>query len=68
MWMEEEPDKRVSVRRVEEIIESKVDGVATACPYCLTMFEDGLKTKGVEESIKAMDLSELIAEALMKDE
>lgn len=64
MWLEEEPDKRVNVKRTEQIIEAKVDFVATACPYCLTMFEDGLKTKEVEESIKAMDLSELIAEVL----
>ncbi len=64
MWMEEEPDKRVNVRRVEEIINAEVDLVATACPYCLTMFEDGLKAKEAEESIKAMDLSELVAEVL----
>ncbi|MFC2022378.1 heterodisulfide reductase-related iron-sulfur binding cluster [Chloroflexota bacterium] len=64
MWMEEDPDKRVNVKRTEQIIEAKADLVATACPYCLTMFEDGLKTKGVEESIKAMDLSELVVEAL----
>jgi len=44
-----------------------VDVVATACPYCLTMFEDGLKASEVEESIKASDLSELVAEALEKD-
>ena len=67
MWMEEEPDQRVNERRVQEIIETKVDLVATACPYCLTMFEDGLKAKEAEESIKAMDLSELVAEALRKD-
>ncbi|MFC1933160.1 heterodisulfide reductase-related iron-sulfur binding cluster [Chloroflexota bacterium] len=64
MWMEEEPDKRVNERRVDEIIEAKVDLVATACPYCLTMFEDGLKAKEAEESVKAMDLSELVAEEL----
>ena len=64
MWMEEEPDKRVSTRRVQEIIEAKVDLVATACPYCLTMLEDGLKAKEAEESIEAMDLSELVVEAL----
>ena len=64
MWMEEDPDKRVNARRVDEIIEAKVDIVATACPYCLTMFEDALKAKEVEESIKAVDLSELAAEAL----
>jgi Fe-S oxidoreductase len=66
MWMEEEPTKRVNTRRVEEIIGAKVDCVATACPYCLTMFEDALKAKEVSESIKAADLSELVAEALGK--
>ena len=67
MWMEEEPGKRVNERRVEEIIQAKVDVVATACPYCLTMFEDGVKAKGAEESLQAKDLSELVAEALDKD-
>jgi len=65
MWMEEDPDKRVNIRRVEEIIQAKVDVVATACPYCLTMFEDGAKTKGVEESLHVKDLSELVAELLV---
>lgn len=66
MWMEEEPDKRVNVKRTEQVIEAKADIVATACPYCLTMFEDGLKAKEVAESIKAMDLSELILQTLAK--
>jgi Fe-S oxidoreductase len=64
IWMEEDPAKRVNIRRVEQVIEAKVDLVATACPYCLTMFEDGLKAKEVEESIKARDISELVAELL----
>ncbi len=68
MWMEEDPDKRVNIRRVEEIIAAHVDCVATACPYCLTMFDDALKAKEAEESIKAVDLSELVAEALDKGE
>ena len=68
MWLEEEPEKRLSTRRVEEIIGAGVDVVATACPYCLTMLEDALKAKEIEESIKAMDLSELIAETLGKED
>ena len=68
MWMEEDPGKRLNTRRVEEIIGEGVDVVATACPYCLTMFEDALKAKGVEESVFARDLSELIAETLKKEE
>lgn len=64
MWLEEEPTQRVNARRTEDIIKAKVDLITSACPFCLTMFEDGLKTKGVAESIKAMDLSELVAQLL----
>jgi Fe-S oxidoreductase/nitrate reductase gamma subunit len=64
IWMEEDPEKRVNNRRVEEILKADVKCVATACPYCLTMFEDGLKAKGAEDTVKALDLSELLAESL----
>jgi len=67
MWMEEDPDKRVSNRRVDEIVQAKVDIVATACPYCLTMFEDGVKAMEAEETLRVKDLSELVAEALEKE-
>jgi Fe-S oxidoreductase len=67
MWMEEEPDKRVNNCRVDEIIATGVPVVATACPYCLTMLEDGVKARGVEETLRVKDLSELVAEALRKD-
>jgi Fe-S oxidoreductase/nitrate reductase gamma subunit len=63
-WMEEEPDKRVNVRRTEEVVQSKADLVATACPFCLIMLEDGLKTKGAEETVHARDLAEIVAELL----
>ena len=68
MWMEEDADKRVSTRRVDEIIEAGVGCVASACPYCLTMFDDALKAKEVDETIKAVDLSELIAARLVDAE
>jgi len=64
MWMEEAPDQRVNIRRTEEVLKTGADCVATACPYCLTMLEDGLKAKGAEETTKAKDISELLAEAL----
>ncbi len=67
MWMEEEPDKRVNVRRVDEVVQAKVDVIATACPYCLTMFEDGIKAREMEESLCVRDLSELVAETLDKE-
>jgi Fe-S oxidoreductase len=64
--MEEDPVKRVSLRRADEVIGSGVDCLATACPYCLTMFVDALKTREKDESIKALDLSEIVAGALEK--
>ena len=62
MWMEEEPDKRVNIRRVEQALETSPDVVAVACPYCMTMVDDGLKAKGVEEKVKALDVMELVAD------
>jgi Fe-S oxidoreductase len=67
MWMEEDPEKRVNLRRVDEVLKARVDVVTTACPYCLTMFEDGVKARGAEESLRVRDLSELVAEALTED-
>lgn len=67
MWMEEPPEQRLNVKRTEQVIEAKVDVVATACPYCLSMFEDGIKAKEIEESLKAMDLAELVILATSPD-
>ena len=64
MWMEEHLGKRINEVRIEQALQSKPDVIATACPYCLTMLGDGLKAKGVEESIKIFDLSELIQKSM----
>ena len=61
--MEERTGKRINEIRTEQIIEAKAEIVATACPYCLQMFEDGIKSKGREESLKDMDLAELVTSA-----
>jgi len=37
--------------------------IATACPYCRQMFEDGIKSKEAEETLKVRDIAELIDEA-----
>jgi len=63
-WMEERIGKRISEERIEEVIQAKADIVATACPYCLQMFEDAIKAKAAEESLKALDIAELLAARL----
>lgn len=65
MWLEEEPSKRVNIRRVEQALETNPDAVAVACPYCMTMVDDGLKSKNMEEKVKVLDVMELVAEAMV---
>jgi Fe-S oxidoreductase len=45
-------------------MEVNPDILASACPFCLTMFEDGVKGKGVSDKIKARDIAEVLAEGL----
>ncbi|UCD84368.1 MAG: 4Fe-4S dicluster domain-containing protein [Deltaproteobacteria bacterium] len=64
MWMEEDIGKRINELRTDEAIAVKADLVGTACPFCLTMFEDGVKAKELEGTLQVMDLVELIAQAI----
>ena len=64
MWMEEEPDKRVNIRRVEQALETNPDVIAVACPFCMTMVDDGIKSKDKENQVQALDVMELVANQL----
>ncbi len=63
MWIEVESGQRPSEERVREALDTGANVLATACPYCISMFEDAVKTLGVEDDIRIVDVSELIAEA-----
>ena len=62
MWMEETIGKRINVERSEEIVGRQVDTVAVACPFCMTMIEDGMKELDKDEEIKTQDIAELVAD------
>jgi Fe-S oxidoreductase/nitrate reductase gamma subunit len=64
MWMEEKIGTRINQIRTEQAVQTKAESVATACPYCLTMLGDGIKEKGLEESMTSFDLSELVEKAM----
>ena len=64
MWMEESVGTRISEMRTDQALSTEASVLATACPFCLQMFEDAIKTKEASESIKAMDIAELVAGAL----
>jgi Fe-S oxidoreductase len=60
MWMEETAGKRVNLARTEQLLTVRPTVISSACPYCLTMVEDGTKMKEVEEQVKARDIAELL--------
>jgi Fe-S oxidoreductase len=63
MFMEEE-GPRVNENRADEIIESGVEAVAVACPFCNIMITDGMKARNKEDDIQVLDIAELVAQAI----
>jgi Fe-S oxidoreductase len=78
MWMEEQNQDRVSVKRTLQLVDGlgraqsgaaalaeppTSKTIASACPFCMTMLTDGLKAKSLEEEIKQMDVAELLEQS-----
>lgn len=61
---EEKGTTRVNIERSNEAIASGAAVIASACPFCNTMMTDGVKLAEKEESIKVLDIAELIAESI----
>jgi len=65
LWLEEQKTgERINEMRTEQALTTKAGVIATACPYCLQMFEDGIQTKEAAETAKAMDIAELVMKAM----
>ncbi|GHO83034.1 4Fe-4S dicluster domain-containing protein [Dictyobacter formicarum] len=64
VWMEEKVGKRVNQTRVNEALKTNAEVLAAGCPFCITMFEDGIKGVDAEEKMKVEDISEIIARAI----
>lgn len=65
VFKEDEPgNTRINIARTEEAIATGASVVAAACPFCMIMWEDGVKQKGVENDIELKDIAELIAERI----
>ncbi|MNN19256.1 succinate dehydrogenase/fumarate reductase iron-sulfur subunit [compost metagenome] len=60
MWMEESDGKRINLARTEQALEVRPSIISSACPYCLTMLEDGTKLKEVDDQVKARDIAEIL--------
>jgi Fe-S oxidoreductase len=65
MWMEESIGKKVNDERAQELIGTGASRIATACPFCYIMLDDGVKGQGVEEDeVRVADISMHLLEAI----
>ncbi len=64
MFMEETQGKRVNIERTEEALALKPDVIGTACPFCMTMMTDGVKSKEATDHVAVKDIAELVLEAI----
>ena len=67
MWMDEKIGKRINIQRLEDALAIDPDWITTACPFCITMFDDAIKSKDKEESLQIWDIAEIVEQALAID-
>ena len=67
MWMEEHSGTRVNYARTQQALDTNASVISTACPYCLTMMEDGVKALLEHENIVTRDFAELLAASVLGD-
>jgi Fe-S oxidoreductase len=70
MWMEEKIGKRINVERIDEALGTAPTKIATGCPFCKVMLNDGLtqrQNEGVaREDIEILDVAQLLLTAVKR--
>ena len=61
MGMEEKTGKKVNIERTEEAVATGADVIATGCPFCFVMLDDGVKELG-HEDVQVIDIAVLLDE------
>ncbi|MFP3911566.1 MAG: (Fe-S)-binding protein [Desulfobacteraceae bacterium] len=68
VWMETQKGERFSDLRIEQAMGVGAEVLVTACPYCITMFEDSRITMEDQEETGSVpeikDITEIIAEVI----
>lgn len=56
----EQGHKEVNIARTEQALRTKAEIIGVACPFCLTMMNDGVKHKNRTQEVKVLDLVEML--------
>ncbi|MEW6702777.1 MAG: heterodisulfide reductase-related iron-sulfur binding cluster, partial [Bacteroidota bacterium] len=62
MFLEEKEGTRININRADEAIKTDANTVAAACPFCMTMMTDGIKSFDKQEEILVKDIAEIVLE------
>jgi Fe-S oxidoreductase len=66
MWMEEKIGTRINEERAKEAVATGAKVVGTACPFCMTMMTDGMKSLGKADTVQVKDVAEVLWESVQK--
>jgi Fe-S oxidoreductase len=64
MWMEESIGERINLERVGQATATGASIVATACPFCSVMLDDGAKSANPAQPLEVIDLALLLERSL----
>ncbi len=64
IWMETPKGERFCDIRVQQALDQGAQVLATACPYCISNFEDSKLTLDVVEAIEIKDITEIVQEVI----
>lgn len=64
MWLKEGPGRRINLIRAEEVLSKEAGILATSCPYCMIMLDDGLKALQGAHAPEVLDVMEILAYSL----
>ena len=68
MWQELAGELKLAEVRAREATDAGAEIIVTACPYCLIMLEDAVKTADLEGRLTVMDLNEVLSRSLGLDD
>ncbi|PKB67910.1 MAG: hypothetical protein BZY82_01855 [SAR202 cluster bacterium Io17-Chloro-G3] len=64
MWVEESSGQRINHARTDQFLVTEGNTLGVSCPFCLQMFEEGISSKGVQETKETKDLLEVLAQSV----
>ncbi len=64
IWMETAKGERFADLRLEQALSVGAEVLVTACPYCISQFEDSRLTLKNSDAIQIMDLTEVLQEVI----